>query len=380
MSRRTSTRLRTTAGVLALLATLVAASLSTTSAGAAPAAGGVAEAKKLAAAATKAPASIGLTKMLSKKPPTGKKITFLQCSQPVCTAFMAGLKEASAALGWSVKAIPFEQTPEGIQSGVQAAIDGKPDGIFFTGISPAFITKQLAAAKKAGIPIVDGFDAATKFSFPILSMVGGDRDTAAWARKTADWVIADSNGKANIVIFNISAYTTLNNATKAFQGEITRLCPACKVKVNDAKVTDVGSKLPAAAVSALQRDPGVTHVAFAFGDMMIGVPAALKGASLDGKAKLVSFGSASPSLLNDIQKGAAHASSAWSIPLNSWTALDSLARYFVGDRASIQAQPPTPHMVITGANVKSQYKGETNFDFAAPANYRAAFKKLWRVG
>ncbi len=115
--------------------------------------------------------------MLSKKPPTGKKITFLQCSQPVCTAFMAGLKEASAVLGWTVKAIPFEQTPEGIQAGVQAAIDSKPDGIFFTGISPAFITKQLADAKAKGIPIVDGFDAATKFAFPIIAMVGGARDT-----------------------------------------------------------------------------------------------------------------------------------------------------------------------------------------------------------
>lgn len=376
MSGFLSHPLRAGALALAVLVAVVAA----TTAGAAPKAGGVAEAKKLAAAATKVPASIGLTKMLSKKPPTGKKITFLQCSQPVCTAFMAGLEEASAVLGWTVDAIPFEQTPEGIQKGVQAAIDSKPDGIFFTGISPAFITKQLADAKAKNIPIVDGFDAATKFSFPIISMVGGDRDTSAWARKTADWVIADSNGKANVVIFNISAYTTLNNATKAFQGEMKRLCPACKVTVNDSKVTDVGSKLPAATVSALQRDPDVTYVAYAFSDMTIGVSAALKAASLSGKAKLVSFGSASPGFINEIATGAAGATSAWSIPLNSWTALDSLARWFVGDKASIQAQPPTPHMVVTGANAKAQYKSDTEWDFAAPKNYKAAFKKLWRVG
>ena len=376
MSGVVSRRLRV--GALAVAA--LVAVLSVTAAASGRTADGIAEAKKLAAAATKPPASIGLTKRLSKRPPKGKKITFLQCSQPVCTAFMAGLKEASAVLGWSVKSISFEQTPEGIQAGVQAAIDGKPDGIFFTGISPAFITKQLADAKSKRIPIVDGFDAATKFAFPIISMVGGDRDTSAWSRKTADWVIADSNGKANVVIFNISAYTTLNNATNAFKGEIKRLCAGCKVKVNDAKVTDVGSKLPAATVSALQRDPSITHVAFAFGDMMIGVPAALKAASLNGKAKLVSYGSASPGLLNDIIKGDAHASSAWSIPLNSWTALDSLARYFVGDKASIQAQPPTPHMVITAANAKAQYKNDTDFDFAAPKNYKAAFKKLWRAG
>jgi ribose transport system substrate-binding protein len=376
MSRFFPQRLRF--GALAIAALIAVMAVATSAS--ARSTDGVAEAKKLAAEATKVPASIGLTQVLSKRPPKGKNITFLQCSQPVCTAFMAGLKAGAAVLGWKIKSIAFEQTPEGIQAGVQAAIDGKPDGIFFTGISPSFITKQLAEAKAKGIPIVDGFDAAKKFAFPIVSMVGGDRDTTAWARKTADWVIADSNGKANVVIFNISAYTTLNNATNAFKGEMARLCPACKVKVNDAKVTDVGSKLPAATVSGLQRDPGVTYVAFAFGDMMIGVNAALKAAGLDGKAKLVSFGSASPALINDIQSGAAGATSAWSIPLNSWTALDSLARYFVGDKASIQAQPPTPHMVITAANAKAQYKGETNWDFAAPKNYQAAFKKLWRVG
>lgn len=365
-------------GVLA--AALAVAVVAAASALAAPTAGGVAEAKKLAAAATKPPASIGLTVPLSKRPPKGKKITFLKCSQPVCTAFEAGLKEATAALGWTYKSIAFEQTPEGIQAGVQAAIDSKPDGIFFTGISPAFITKQLADAKAKNIPIVDGFDAATSFSFPIISMVGGSRDTAAWARKTADWVIADSNGQANVVIFNISAYTTLNNATNAFKGELKRLCPACKVTVNDSKVTDVGSKLPAATVSALQRDPKVTYVAYAFSDMTIGVSAALKSAGLEKQAKLVSFGSASPGFINEIATGAAGATSAWSIPLNSWTALDSLARYFVGDKSSIQKQPPTPHMVVVGANAKAQYKGDTEWDFAAPANYQAAFKKLWRVG
>jgi ribose transport system substrate-binding protein len=325
----------------------------------------------------KAPTSIGISTPLSKKPAAGKRIYFLQCSQPVCTAFLGGLKSATAALGWKVEGHSFTQTPEGIQSAVQAAVDAKPDGIFFTGISPTLIPNQLAAAKAAGIPIVAGFDVAAAKS-PLLTMLGGSKTVANSSRSAADWLIADSKGKANVLIFTISAYTILNLSEKSFSGEIKRLCPGCKTKVIDNKVTDVGTNIPAAVVSAIQRDPSVTHVAFAFGDMPLGVAAALKSAGLEGKVKIVSYGSASPTNLSDISKGNMSATSAWSIPFNSWQAIDVFARHFVGD--PIPKAPPMQSMVITKATAKSQFKGDAYWDFAGPTKYQAAFKKLWHVG
>src|SRR5438105_1863739 len=75
---------------------------------------GVAKAKAALAPSLKQATSIGVATPLSKTPPKGKKIYFLQCSQPVCTAFLGGMKAATAALGWSVAGHSFTQTPEGI--------------------------------------------------------------------------------------------------------------------------------------------------------------------------------------------------------------------------------------------------------------------------
>jgi ribose transport system substrate-binding protein len=358
-------------GALALALVLAAGASSSNSADP-----GVAKAKALYASLLKPSATIGSYKPLSKTPPKGKKIYFLQCSQPVCTAFYTGLKPAVAALGWTVTGHPFTQTPEGIQTAVQAAIDAKPDGIFFTGISPTLLTKQLAAAKAAKIPIVAGFDIASP-SGPIIQMLGGSKTVAAAANSVADYVVADSGGKAKILAFSISAYTILNLNTSAFGKEVKRLCPGCSIRVDNVQVTDVGTKIPATVVSELQRDPSITYLAFAFGDMPLGVNAALKAAGLDKKVKIVSYGSASPTVIHDISTGKMAASDAWSILFNSWQAVDAFARYFVGD--PVPAAPSEQPMLITSANAKSQFKGDANWEFGGPPNYTAAFKKLWHV-
>lgn len=323
--------------------------------------------------------SVGVTTPLSKKPAAGKKIYFLQCSQPVCTAFLGGLQAAAKVLGWTVQKAPFTQTPEGIQSAVQAAIDAKPDGIFFTGISPSLIGPQLANAKKAGIPIVDGFDVAPPKA-PIAVMLGSAQAYGAIDKGIADWTAVDSGGKAHVLILNISAYTILEYGTKLFQKELARVCSTCKTTVLDSKPTDVGTALPAAIVSALQRDPSINYLAFSFGDMALGVANALKGAGLQKiLPHMVSFGSASPSNLNDIIKGNFGATSAWSIPFNGWQAMDTFARIFNGDKIPA-TMPSLEGMVVTAKTAKSQYKGDTFWDFAGPVNYPAQFKKLWHEG
>ena len=88
--------------------------------------------------------------------------------------------------------------------------------------------------------------------------------------------------------------------------------------------------------------------------------------------------SASPTNLLDIQNGNMGATSGWSIPFNSWQAIDAFARHFVGD--PVDPAPPLEAMIITKQNAKSEYKGEDDWDFAGPRNYEAGFKKLWHVG
>jgi hypothetical protein len=105
----------------------------------------------------KSPTSIAISTPLPRKPPTGKHIIFLDCSQPTCPPFLLGLKPAAAALGWTVSNISFQPTPEAEVAALGAAIQQKPDGIFVTGLARAVIQSALSQAQAAHIPVVDGY-------------------------------------------------------------------------------------------------------------------------------------------------------------------------------------------------------------------------------
>ncbi|MCW3011647.1 MAG: hypothetical protein JWO90_2051 [Solirubrobacterales bacterium] len=353
-------------------------SASTAAPAAAAADDGSAEAKAALAEYTKQPTSIGIDKPLSKKPPTGKNIIFLRCSAPVCGGFYEGLEPAAKALGWSIKSQSFTQTPEGIQSAVGAAIKAKPDGIFYSGLDDALLTEQLAEAEKSGVPIVNT-NIPNEPKGPVIGIIHGRENSETEARAPANWIAANGGGKTLTV--NIPTYPVLVFGTEAFTEELKAKCADCEVDNLDQQVTDVGTKLPAAIVSRLQRDPQIKNVAFAFGDMSTGVHAALKAAGLAEKVRLVQYGSTSPAQLEDVKAGRMAASSSWSIPYTSWRGIDALARKFVGDDPMISTTAPMPAMLLTkesAAGIKTS--SAKSFEYTAPPNYQEEFKKLWLVG
>jgi ribose transport system substrate-binding protein len=336
----------------------------------------LAAAQKAAAAAQNVPDSIGIDKPLSKKPPTGKTIIFLRCSQPVCKGFQDGLGPAAKALGWTVKYQPFTETPEGIQSALSDAIKARPDGIFFTGIDRSVVKRNVAEAEKADVALVSGYEPAPPEGAVIANIADVDRVTAT-PKSLAAWIAAESGGKANVAVFSINTYPILVATTNALTKELDRICPDCKTKVLNQKVTDVGTKVPSAAVSAVQRDPNIDYLAFAFGDMSIGVPAALKSAGLQDKVKIAGYGVASPSNLAEVEKGAEAAQTAQSMPYGGWRAMDAFARYFVGDDPSPATTAANPAQLFTKSNVGSTGPG---WNYSHAKDYQEQFKKLWRVG
>jgi ABC-type sugar transport system substrate-binding protein len=322
------------------------------------------------------PAGIAITTPLSKKPPTGKTIVFLRCSTAVCGGYMEGLTPAAAALGWTIKAIPFTQTPEGTQSAVTQAINDKPAGIFYTGIDVSLVTKQLAQAKAAGIPIVNA-DVPDAPGGAVKAIIQGNAGTAAGSKLPADWIAA--NGGGDTLVVNIPTYPILVTGTNAFISELKKMCSSCKTTVLNQQVTDVGTALPAAVVSALQRNPNIKNVAFAFGDMTLGVYPALKAAGLTN-IRLVNFGASSPSEVTATAQGQLQASLAWSLPYTSWRALDTLARVFIGQSTADDTVAPVPQMLLTKQNAASQIPTpSSSFQFAGPANFPTQFEKLWGV-
>lgn len=331
-------------------------------------------AAKAVAAAEKRPTTIGIKIPLKHKPPTGKTIDFLRCSQPVCAGYEQGLQPAAKALGWRVNSIPFQPTPEAQVAAIQQAVRQHPDGIYMTGLDRATIASALAQAQAAHIPVVDGYTVNAVKPPIIANVADGPRNRFA-PKAMANFVAADNGCGGDTDVFNIKTYPILNYSTHTFIPTLKKLCPNMKVSEVDVQATDVGTKIPADVTGELQRNPNVKYVAFAFGDMALGVPAAMKAAGVD--AKVVAFGAGEPGNVENVAKGQENAETAYGIPYGAWRAMDAFARDFEGMSVKTDTTAPNPGQLFAKSNA-GPVTGWGNM--AVATDMPQQFMKLWHLG
>jgi ribose transport system substrate-binding protein len=322
----------------------------------------------------KLPTGINITTPLKSKPPTGKTIIFLRCSQPVCAGFEQGLTPAAKALGWNLKSVPFQPTPEAENQALLLAVQQHPSGIFMTGLDAATIQGGLAAALKAHIPVVDGYTLNPAKPPIIANVANGPSGNSFSPTAIANDIAADNNCSGDTALFSIPTYPILVYGTATIKAQLTKLCPKMKITTIQAQATDVGTKLPGEVTSELQSNPNIKYAAFAFGDMTLGVSAALKAAGIS--AKLFGYGAAEPTNVQNIAAGTEDGEGGYGIPYGGYRAMDALARYFEGMSTAIDTSAPNPGTLYTPANAKT-VTGWSNM--AVAPNMPQLFYKLWHV-
>jgi ribose transport system substrate-binding protein len=331
----------------------------------------------VAAPPTKPPTRIQVTDALPKTPPTGKNVVFLQCELPACERYVAGVKSAAAALGWSAKLQVFKSANPG--AGLQQAINERPDYIAITGIPTVALKPQLKAAAAARIPVISCATPDKPEPAGYAVQCGGTLATDA--DYLGRWMINDSGGNANVVAVSIPQFPVLNTETDWFKHNLKAKCPGCSFDELDVSVQEVGGgAVPQKLVAYLQSHPGVNYVYFTFNDLTRGVPAVLRTAGLDKKVKLVGA-AGDASIMKDI--GSTQA--AWTIAPNvysSWVMFDAMARLSVGERLHDQYASSvyaSPTWVVDNAE-SAKLLAPSSYDWYGPAAFEQQFKALWQVG
>jgi ribose transport system substrate-binding protein len=343
---------------------------------------GVAAAQAYLATRQTNPTSIALTAPLTKKPAAGKLLVKLVTPQPVTQVVSDGTKAAAQALGWDYNAIPVEPTAEGIQKAFRAALELNPApvAIEVSGYPKVTFAAQLAEAKKRGIGVIsESTTDAAGTGDGIIALLDGPAQVQEWGKDIAAEVVADSNGTAQIAMFSVSAYPILGEFVKGFKDALTQWCPAqCNVTDVDQQATDIGTKTPSSVVSTLQRNPKVSYAVFSFGDMTIGVQAALKSAGLAGKVNITGE---TPSVANlkAVKDGNELAWTGFAAPALGWRTADAAARFVNGDDLAPASTTPLPTQVISKDNVGGILTDPSGYYVGLP-DYPDQFKKLWQLG
>jgi ribose transport system substrate-binding protein len=290
-----------------------------------------------------------------------------------------GAAEAAKVIGWSFRLIDGQSTASGRRDALKQAASLKPDGIILgtvDALEQADVIKEIASE---GIKIV-GWHATGKS--------GPDRDLSIFTnlatepkdvgKAAAMYAVADSDGKAGVIIFTDPIYAIANAKTKAMI-DIFRRCAGCSVLMTDTThMKDAMTAMPQRTAWLLQNYGKKWTYSIAVNDLWIdAMPPTFIAAAIPGNGypRNISAGDGSESAFDRIRKNRYQIGTvAEPLRLHGWQAIDELNRAFAGQKDSGYSAPV--HLV-TPANIK--FDGGPHNEFDPDNGYRDTYRRIWGV-
>jgi ribose transport system substrate-binding protein len=308
----------------------------------------------------------------------GKTIWFIPLGAviPVLGVEAKGIQEAAEGLGVTVKTCDGKLQPAAAASCIKQATDSGADGILIDSVTPQTVAPALKAAAAKKVPVVQMFglkgDASTYTQYVSL------QDVTAHAL-AADWIIADSKGKANVLATKVvgdaaATNTYVSGGAKQFQ----QSCPDCKI----AEVTSTPTTVPAITAStssAFLKHPNITY---GFPQFDFLAPLFARGAQQAGKTqkiKLVSTNAALSSM-KLVKSGQQAADAATNRNYGGWLAVDAWIRMALGKAP--QTGDFMPSRIFDKTNIGSVTLTEAaskSGEWFGDTAYKQQFLKSWGV-
>jgi ribose transport system substrate-binding protein len=339
---------------------------------------GAAQAKQVVDAATAVPEFQPPGPAFDAKKASGKLIFDIPLNSAIPTAELKQqtYKKIAGQVGFELVIHPNQGQPSDWVQGMNAAIARKADLIVLDGApNPKLLGPQIKQATDAGIPILvtHYFDESATKPDNLTGIVPAPFNNAA--KLEANWIVADSGGKASVLVVQSAEAPPSAGGVQTIQDELSALCPdTCKNTVIDVPVADWATKTQGEVQSALVKDSSINYVLPLYDGMVQFALAAVTASGAGNDVKIVSF-NGTPSVLKMIQDGTPVAMNVGENP--EWLAyanMDQALRILAGEEPVDNEH--TPARVFTKDNVD---------DAGTPPElgkgygdaYIAGYEKLW---
>jgi ribose transport system substrate-binding protein len=335
----------------------------------APLGAGLEWAKTVSTAALERPTQIPIETPIDGVVPTGKRIAYVDCGLATCTSYVPVVKEAAASFDWTVDSISTDGSPESIKNAWASIFRQNYDGIIYAAVERSVINNELREAERRGVPVaaLNVMEEATDG----ITFIAGDRASAqSYGEIAAAYVIAESEGQANAVVFNVPGVPIIGPITQTFQDTMEAKCPTCTSETVDIPVAAIGRDAPDRIVSYLRSHPDTEYVLLTAGGLVPGLPASLRSVGIQDK-KLITP-SSDPAVMDMVAKGDVDAAVSFDSYGYFYAMIDALAREFAGvpqlEHVSV------PNWILLSDDIVSRTE---RFPFVE--GMRNQYQELWRT-
>ncbi len=361
---------------VAAVDTTTAAVDTTVAAGETPQAAGLARAQVVVDANKVAPDKIGPTIPLDSVP-EAKTVAWLECSLPSCAAIGVGFKDATDALGWKLEVVTYSTDAA---AAFQQAIDLGVDYVASTGTSQAVLQDQIDAAAAAGIGYFSCFDTSPPEGEAnnIWTQCGDETAVFASGDRLSNQIIVDSGGTANVLMVNIPDFAVLVSEREGSEAAYEANCPDCKFTELALTLDQLlAGEVAGAVVSAVQADPSIDYIHFAFDGLTTGVSSVLADADLLEGRNLVGV-DFSGAVLQEIVDGTMKFWSANPKAYSAWLMVDGMARHSIGqENTEERANALLPSFVVSSPEQAEPLVASDGWP--GPDGMAEQFKTLWGI-
>ncbi|WP_037677340.1 sugar ABC transporter substrate-binding protein [Streptomyces griseus] len=314
--------------------------------------------------------------------PENVKVAAITCLSILsgCVSPATGAEQAAKALGWQVRVFDGGGTPDKQNAQMLNALSWGADIILNIAIDPNAVQDGLRAAQRANVPVgagSNGLDSPNPTIKPTGNNLGYAFDVApdyaALGQKAADWVQADSKGKANIVVYSDKEFPSVLALQKGLLAGLDK-CKDCTVQpLRYFTGNQVAQVLPQSVVSYLRSNPDVDYVFIPYDPAAAAVVPAIAQAGLGDKVRLISV-LGSQENLNFVRKGQVQvADAAYDNLYMGYAMLDQTARLLSKKPLADPRGENLPYVVLDETNVP-----EAGSDWHASFDYPATFDGLWK--
>lgn len=316
------------------------------------------------------------------KAPVGIKIASITCYSILegCVIPADGVAKAAASIGWQARTFDGGGTPTTQNTQILNAVSWGAKVIVLIAITPSAVQSGLQAAKNAGALIVSG---SSGLSTPnaTISPQGGEiwpafdvsPDYKSLGEHLAQWIIADSKGKANVLVYGDKEFDSINAQQTGLVPGL-QACTTCKSSsVKYFTATQIANQLGPQTVSDVRSNPNATYIYSAFDPPAATQVQALQTAGLGNNVKIVSaLGNAQN--LTYIKDGQVEAADA---------AYDNTYMGYAIVDQSIRLLDKLPLIQPLGEGLPFQVLDKTNLpsnlnSWTAPYDYVSKFLALWK--
>jgi ribose transport system substrate-binding protein len=312
----------------------------------------------------------------------GKTVYYVPITQqvPIFPVIEAGLGQALGAVGARLHVCDGGATPSTTSACLNQAIADHAAAVVTDSIPYGFAQQGFAALGAHGIPILLGDEPSIGPGGPAS---GNDKLAFLESNQTlvmsisADWIIAHSGGKADVLVIEITDSPLTVQAMQQGALEQFKKCTGCTVHVvteSTANLNNLGS----AVSSALLKDRNIGYV---FSEFDTDVQPSVGGVVQSGFTSKVT-GVSSMGILGSLQMLKAHnylyADTGSDGTLLGWEYADQVFRMLLG-KPVLQTED-TVHRIFTRENASSLQLTQTAQQAGSwytTNDIQEAFKKLW---